>query len=66
MYIVVGHSVGLNLVMDEQLHKEITRGLYWFMFSLVGGVAICFVIFSYCFEQRLQVRVTKPIQELSR
>ena len=65
MYIVVGHSVGLNLVMDDMLHQEITRGLWWFMSSLVGGVAICFVIFSICFEKRLQVRVTKPIQELS-
>lgn len=65
MYVVVGHSIGLRAVMDEKLHEEITRGLWWFMCSLIGGVAICFIIFSYCFEQKLQKRVTRPIMELS-
>ena len=65
MIVVVGHSAALRFVMDEKLHEEIARGLWWFMLSLLGGVAICFVLFSYCFERRLQTRVTKPIQKLS-
>lgn len=66
MYVAVGHSVSLREVMNDMLHAEITRGLWWFMCSLVGGVAICFIIFSYCFEKKLQKRVTRPIMELSR
>lgn len=66
MYVVVGHSASLTYVMDEHLNDEIERGLVWFMLSLVGGVAVCFIIFSCCFERRLQVKVTKPISELSK
>lgn len=66
MYVVVGQSASLTYVMDEHLNSEIERGLVWFMLSLVGGVAICFIIFSCCFERRLQVKVTKPISELSK
>jgi hypothetical protein len=53
MYIVVGHSAALNYIMDEHLHDEIARGLWWFMLSLLGGVAICFFFFSCIFERRL-------------
>ena len=53
MYIIVGHSSALRFVMSEYLHDEIARGLWWFMFSLLGGVAVCFMIFSYIFERRL-------------
>ena len=66
MYVVVGQSSALRFVMNEYLNAEIARGLWWFMLSLLGGVAICFVIFSYIFERRLQMRVTKPISELSK
>lgn len=66
MYVVVGHSVALRNVMDDKLHEEITRGLWWFMLSLIGGVAICFIIFSWVFERKLQKRVTHPIMELSK
>jgi len=66
MYVYVGNSVGLEDKMSEMLNKEISRGLWWFMCSLIGGVAICFVIFVFVFEKLLQTRVTKPIQELSR
>ena len=66
MYIVVGHSAALTFVMDEYLHAEITRGLWWFFGSLLAGVSICFIIFSICFERRLYTRVTRPISELSR
>ena len=52
--------------MDEYLNSEIARGLWWFMLSLLGGVAICFVIFSYYFERRMQRKVTQPISELSK
>ena len=38
MYIVVGHSAALTFVMDEYLHAEITRGLWWFFGSLLAGV----------------------------
>ena len=53
MYIVVGHSAALNYIMDEHLHDEIARGLWWFMLSLLGGVATCFFFFSCIFERRL-------------
>ena len=52
--------------MSEQLHKEIARGLWWFMLSLLGGVAICFIFLSYIFERVLQKRIAKPISELSK
>ena len=66
MFIVVGHSAALTFVMDDYLHAEITRGLWWFFGSLLAGVSICFIIFSICFERRLYTRVTRPISELSR
>ena len=52
--------------MSEYLNTEIARGLWWFMLSLLGGVAICFVFFSYFFERRVQRQVTHPISELSK
>ena len=58
MYVFVGHSLGLKDVMNDKLKEEIGRGLWWFMLSLVGGVAICFVIFATYFQRRLQIRVT--------
>jgi hypothetical protein len=51
MYIVVGHSASLRFVMGEALTDEIQRGLIWFLGSLLGGVAIFFVIFSFAFER---------------
>ena len=66
MYVIVGHSAALRFDMSENLHTEIARGLWWFMLILLGGVAVCFIIFSYIFERRLQIRVTKPISELSK
>ena len=65
MYLVVGHSAALRFVMSENLHSEISRGLWWFMFFLLSGVLVCFVGFSWIFERRLQIRVTRPILELS-
>jgi len=66
MYVVVGQSASLTFTMDKALDDEIARGLWWFMLSLLGGVAFCFVLFSWIFERRLHVRVTTPIMELSR
>ena len=66
MYVVVGQSAALGTVMDEKLNDEISRGLYWFMGSLIVGLALFFVLFSSYFEKKLQVRITRPIQELSR
>lgn len=65
MYVVVGHSSALRFVMSEYLSSEIERGLILFMLCLLAGVLFCFGIFSCIFEKRLQVRVTKPIQNLS-
>ena len=53
MYVVVGHSAALGEVMDEKLNEEISRGLYWFMGSLLLGIALFFVIFSALFEKKL-------------
>lgn len=53
MYVILGQSSTLPFVMSEYLHLEISRGLWWFMLILLGGVATCFVIFSYIFERRL-------------
>ena len=66
MFIVAGHSAALSFVMEDRLHEEISRGLWWFFGSLLAGVSICFIIFSICFERRLYTRVTRPISELSR
>jgi len=66
MYIVVGHSAALRYIMDQALYTEIVRGLWWFYLSLLGGCALCFVLFSWFFERRLQKRVTYPISELSK
>ena len=35
------------------------------MCFLIGGVAVLFVVFAVIFEKCLQIRVTRPIQELS-
>ena len=61
MYIVVGHSAALSIVMKDALDKEITRGLWWFYLSLLGGCAICFLIFSFVTERHLQAKVSEPI-----
>ena len=61
VYVVVGHSVDLRGVMDDNLHSEIGRGLWWFMLTLIGGLAIVFVVFLCFFERSLQRKVTKPI-----
>ena len=66
MFIVVGHSKGLSSIMSESLQVEIVRELWWFYLSLLGGCSICFFVFSYCFERRLQLRVTKPITTLAK
>lgn len=65
MTVVVGHSAALRYVMDEALNTEIQRGLWWFLGSLFGGVAIFFVGFSIFFERQLQNRVAKPIMDLA-
>ena len=65
MYLIAGHSSALRFVMSENLHSEISRGLWWFMLFLLSGVLVCFIGFSWIFERRLQIRVTKPILELS-
>ena len=66
MYVIVGQSAALRFVMSEELHEEIARGLWWFMLSLLGGNAICFVIMSSIFERKLQQRIAKPISELAK
>ena len=65
MYVVVGQSSVLKFLMTEHLQKEISRGLWIFMISLMGGAFLCFVIFSIWFERHLQHKVTKPISDLS-
>lgn len=65
MYVVVGQSSVLKFLMTEHLQNEISRGLWIFMISLMGGAFLCFVIFSIWFERHLQRKVTKPISELS-
>ena len=66
MYVVVGHSAALSLVMDEKLTLEISRGITLFLIALFASVLILFIAFSWAFERKLQVRVTKPISELSK
>ena len=66
MYVIVGQSAALRFVMSEHLHEEIARGLWWFMLSLLGGNAICFVFMSSIFERKLQQRIAKPISELAK
>ena len=66
MFIVCGQSKALSYIMDAELDEEITRGLWWFWLSLLGGCAILFLIFSYLFERRLQRQVSKPIRSLSK
>ena len=65
MYVIVGQSAVLKFVMSDELHNEIARGLWWFMLSLLSGVAICFIILSFFFERILQNKIAKPISELS-
>ena len=64
MYIVVGQSDALGFLMSDYLYIEITRGLWWFWLSLLGGVFICFLVFWIITERRLYAKVTKPIQAL--
>ena len=66
MYVVVGHSAALSLVMDAKLTEEISRGITLFLIALFASVLILFIAFSWAFERKLQVRVTKPISELSK
>ena len=66
MFVVVGQSAALELVMTDQLSSEITRGLTWVLLALFASVLILLIIFSWAFERRLQIRVTKPISELSK
>ena len=64
MFVVAGHSAALNFVMEDRLYGEISRGLWWFFGSLLGGTTILFLIFSLLFERNLHVRITRPIQKL--
>lgn len=66
MYVIVGHSAELRFVMSEELHDEIARGLWWFMLSLLAGVALLFIFLAWYFERKLQGRIAKPIAELSK
>ena len=66
MYVIVGHSAELRFVMSEELHDEIARGLWWFMLSLLAGVALLFIFLAWYFERNLQGRIAKPIAELSK
>ena len=50
--------------MSARLDTELERELLWFYLSLLGGVAILFILFSIIFERRLQLRVTQPIIDL--
>ena len=52
--------------MSEELHDEIARGLWWFMLSLLAGVALLFIFLAWIFERKLQTRIAKPIAELSK
>ena len=66
MYVIVGHSAELRFVTSEELHDEIARGLWWFMLSLLAGVALLFIFLAWYFERKLQGRIAKPIAELSK
>ena len=66
MTIIIGQSGNLKHVMDDNLEQEISRGLLIFFLSLLGGSLLLFVVFSAVFERRLQIRVTKPISQLSK
>ena len=66
MYVVVGNSAALKLVMDSKLTEEISRGITLFLIALFASVLVLFIAFSWAFERRLQIRVTKPISELSK
>ena len=58
MYLVCGQSALLSDRMTVELAEEITRGLWWFWLSLLGGCAILFVFMSYAFERHLQKKVS--------
>ena len=66
MFIVAGHSAALSFVMEDRLHEEISRGLWWFFGSLLGGTTILFIIFSVIFERTMHYRITRPIQKLQK
>ena len=66
MRVIVGQRGSLKDVMDEELEKEISRGLLIFFLCLLGGSLLLFLVFSAIFERRLQIRVTKPISQLSK
>ena len=66
MTVIVGQSGNLKYVMDDNLEQEISRGLLIFFLSLLGGSLLLFLVFSAIFERRLQIRVTKPISQLSK
>ena len=66
MILACGQSADLKYRMDDALHAEINRALWLFFLSLFGGSSVCFIVFSIIFERRLQIRVTKPISELSK
>lgn len=66
MYLIVGHSKALSSIMSEYLNEEIVRGVWWFYLSLLGGMTILLVIFSYVLERKLQFKVSRPISMLSK
>ena len=66
MYTVVGHSGALRFTMDDRLYEEISRGLYWFMLSLLGGAIIISFLLGLIYSICLQKKIVGPIQKLAK
>lgn len=66
MYVIVGHPSSLTETIEENLIVEIQRGIASLIFILIFSVATLFFFFAWFFEKRLQSRVTRPIQELTK
>ena len=66
MYVICGQKDELKTTIKDNLKDFIKRDLTWF--QLIGLVfnIIILVIFLLIFERRLQNRVTKPIQQLTK
>jgi len=66
MYVICGQRGELVDIIEENLREFINADLIWFQLILLCFLILIFVAFLFFFESRLQARVTRPIQQLTK
>lgn len=66
MYVICGQRENLDDTITVNLRNFINDDLFWFQLILLFFNILIFIAFLFFFESRLQARVTRPIQELTK